>query len=224
MMEWWDSLSPLNQGFYAAAVFFGVFFLWQLVAALLGLGGGDAEVGADHDVGGGHDGVGETAHDPGAEPGVATHDGAQDASATVGAFKLFSVRSIVAFFTLFTWAGALYLQEGSSVSMALLYALLWGLAAALAVSAIFSMLQRLTETGNLRLIKAVGQEGTVYLNIPAGGTGEVRLMVGNVLSVQKARSADGRAIDAGSPVKVTRVIAAGLLEVARLEEPRDATR
>jgi hypothetical protein len=221
MMEWWDSLSSLNQGFYVAAVFFSVFFVWQLVSALLGLSGeGDAEMGGDV---GAHDGGGDVSHD------VATHDGADqpdathDAHATVGAFKLLSVRSVIAFFTLFTWAGALYLQEGVALSLTLLYALLWGLAAALAVSAIFSLLQRLTESGNMRLGKTVGQEGTVYLNIPSGGNGEVRVMAGNVLAVLKARSADGTAIPAGTSVRVTRVLAAGLLEVTRLEANNSAS-
>jgi len=216
MMEWWDSLSPLNQGFYAAAVFFSVFFLWQLISALIGLSGGE-----DVDVGG--DDAGGDAGDAVAHDGTAGGDATHDASATVGAFKLLSVRSIVAFFTLFTWAGALYLQEGVSFSLTLLYALLWGLAAALAVSAIFSLLQRLTESGNIRVSRAAGQEGTVYLSIPAGGTGEVRLVVSGVMSVLKARSADGTAITPGTPVRVTRVVGTGTLEVVRLDGVKEAS-
>ncbi|MBM4355223.1 MAG: hypothetical protein FJ109_15805, partial [Deltaproteobacteria bacterium] len=128
MMEWWNGLSSLNQGFYAAAAFFSVFFLWQLVSALIGLSGGeDAGVGGDHDVGGPDAGSPDAAHAGG-------DDGSHDPGATVSAFKLLSVRSIIAFFTLFCWAGALYLQEGVAISLTLLYAFLWGLAAAVAVS------------------------------------------------------------------------------------------
>ncbi|MBM4354058.1 MAG: hypothetical protein FJ109_09735 [Deltaproteobacteria bacterium] len=69
----------------------------------------------------------------------------------------------------------------------------------------------------MKLSRAVGQEGTVYLNIPAGGTGEVRVLVGGVMNVLKARTADGKALSAGTAVKVIRVISAGLLEVVRSE-------
>ena len=53
-MEWWNDLSPLTQGFYCAAAFFGVLFLWQMISAFIGLSGeeADADAGAvEADVG-----------------------------------------------------------------------------------------------------------------------------------------------------------------------------
>lgn len=105
---WWAGLNALTQGFFIAAAFFSVFFLWQLIMAIAGLGGGDM----DMDSG------------PNWE-----HQSPVDAHNSLLAFKLLSVRSILAFATLFTWAGALYLMQGAGVGRALFLALLWGVAA-----------------------------------------------------------------------------------------------
>ena len=212
-MDWWNSLSPLNQWFYVAAIFFSVFFLWQLVAALMGLGGDadgadgvadgpDADVDLD-DVG--HD----VSHD-------FEHNAMEDASHTVSAFKLLSVRSLISFATLFSWAGSLYLQGGTSIPLTLIYALLWGFAAMVAVSAVFALLSKMTETGNIRIASAAGTQGTVYLDIPASGEGEVRITISGVVSVPKARSKDGAAIPAGTQIRVVRALGPNTVEVEPL--------
>ena len=219
MMDWWSSLSATNQAFYVAAAFFSVFFVWQLVAVLMGMGGDDGLEGhdggdADFDHGDGGlddaDGHDATAH--------FKEGAAEDASSTVSAFKLFSVRSIIAFCTLFSWAGSLYLQGGTELGTALIYALLWGLVAMFAISGVFSLLHKLTETGNVRLASAVGGRGTVYLDIPEGGTGEARVMVSNAVQVVKARAVAGAALSSGTPVVVTRVLGPAIVEVKALQD------
>lgn len=210
MMDWWNSLSPLNQWFYVAAIFFSVFFLWQLVAALMGLGGdtdgadGVADgPGADVDL----DDVGhDVSHD-------FEHNAMEDAAHTVSAFKLLSVRSLISFATLFSWAGSLYLQGGTSIPLTLIYALLWGFAAMVAVSAVFALLSKMTETGNIRIASAAGAHGTVYLDIPASGEGEVRIAISGVVSVPKARSKDASPIAAGTPIRVVRALGPNTVEV-----------
>ena len=80
---WWSGLQVLNQWFFIAAAFFSVFFIWQIIMAFVGLGM-DADIGMHADT-------------------FIHHDSPHDASASVDAFKLLSVRSVIAFFTLFTW-------------------------------------------------------------------------------------------------------------------------
>ena len=109
MEAWWTQLTTLNQIFYIVAIFFSVFFVWQLVAALVGLGGSE-DLGGDSGVDAGDAG-----------PGI---DDTQEES--VAAFKLLSIRSVIAFGMLFGWAGAFYLQAGHKVPNALAYALVWG--------------------------------------------------------------------------------------------------
>jgi len=190
MTAWWSALQPLNQWFYVAAAIFGVFFLWQLVAAIVGIGGGDAGI------------------DPAAD-----HISVHDAVDTVATFQLLSVRSIVAFFTLFFWGGAFYMNAGVPTLRALVYALLWGIAAMVFVSLAFHFLRRMSSSGNLQIASCVGQTATVYLDIPAGGDGEVRLQCSGVMTHFKARAAHGVAVKAGTSVRVLKVTGPNSLEV-----------
>ncbi|RPI61340.1 MAG: hypothetical protein EHM48_05800, partial [Planctomycetaceae bacterium] len=62
MAEWWNGLSGLNQWFFFGAFVFSALFLWQLVAALIGLGqGGDADVTSQVDTTLDHSAVDNTA-------------------------------------------------------------------------------------------------------------------------------------------------------------------
>ena len=176
--EWWSGLGGVTQGFFCAAAFFSVIFIWQFIMALFGMGG-------DHDIVGDHDVQvdGETAVD-----GVDT--AGHDAVDTVAAFNMFSVRSILAFCMLFSWAGALYLQKQIPMWNAIVYATIWGAGAMVVVSLALYFLKKMTETGNMKLSSALGAEATVYLNIPAGGYGEVRVFVGQSVQNDKARCKD----------------------------------
>ncbi len=191
---WWSGLAPLAQYFYGGAVFFSVLFLWQLVMSLIGLA-------ADHDLDSGVD-----------DSGV--HHAPEDADQTMLAFKLLSVRSLLAFFTLFSWAGALYLSHGRSTPRALGCALGWGIAGLVVVALLMHFLARLAETGNIRIESCVGASGTVYLDIPREGQGEVRVLCGGAMMVLRARAAAGAALKAGTAVRVVRALPPNLIEVA----------
>lgn len=96
MCEWWAGLTSVNRWFYISVAFFSVLFFWQLIMDLIGV-----EPEADSDL----------------EVDAAGHVelecvGGAEAPETLSAFKLMVIRSIVAFFTLFSWAGALYLNNG----------------------------------------------------------------------------------------------------------------
>lgn len=194
LTAWWTTLQPVNQWFFVAAGFFTVFFLIQLVMSLAGLSSGDTDLDTH---------IGSTL----------SHDMPHDAQDSVEAFKLLSVRSVLAFFTLFTWAGGLYMSRGIPQTLALIYALGWGLVAMILVSLLLHMLRRMSETGNLRIGSCVGSSATVYLNIPKGGIGEIRVMCGGIITMVKARANDGGAIPAGTPVKVLRMLGDNSVEV-----------
>jgi hypothetical protein len=204
MLDWWSQLTTLNRVFYGAALFFSVFFVWQMLAALIGLGSDDLDV--DHPVDADHDLPG-----PDLE-----HDGVLDAAESTASFKLASVRSILTFFLLFTWGTALYLNRGDPVTRAMGVSLLWGLAGMVCIALVFYGMRRLTETGTANLNTAVGQPATVYLNIPADGTGEVRVMVSGVMKYIKARSVEGTPMVAGTPVRVRRRLDQTTIEVEHI--------
>ena len=200
--HWWSSLSAVNQWFYCVAGFFSVFFLWQFIAAVIGLG---ADHAIDHDVTSSVDTMGDH--------GVGDTTADHDAAATVDVFRLVSFRSILAFFTMFTWAGALYMNNGEQMGMALFYSLLLGLAGMVVVALLMHLIWKMAETGNISMASCVGQSGTVYLNIPEGGAGEVRVTVSGVVRIVRARVSGNRELKAGTPIRVSRVLGQNLVEV-----------
>jgi hypothetical protein len=205
MGEWWHNLTPINRGFFCVAAFFSVFFLWQMLAALFGLGdedGGD-DVSDSGDV------------DADMDTDVDDFDGGADtdSTATVVAFKLLSIRAIITFCTLFSWGSALYLSRGDSLARAMGVSSIWGLAGMGSVALLLSLLPKLAHTGTKRIASALDAQGTVYLDIPAGGQGEVRVAVSAVISFVKAREVSGVALKAGTRVIVKRIIDETTVEV-----------
>ncbi len=212
MTEWWERLETITQVFYCLAAFFSVFLAWQLIAALMGLGGDEADVGADTDVDADVDVDADGTYDD-------FESGAEaDAVETLDAFRLVSIRSVVAFCTLFTWAMALFLDQGHSLSRCMGYATGWGAAGMLGVALILWSMKKLTHTGTKNLATCVGTDGTVYVDIPEGGTGEVRVTVSGVISYVKARALGGKTLKAGTPVRVERCVGQTMVMVKSTEE------
>lgn len=193
MTNWWNGLTGLNQTLYGIAVCISVPFVWQLAAAMLGLAhdgdmdGSDADSGAD--------------------------GGTDDAVATALAFKLLSLRALLTFFTLFFWASALYLERGLMFSRVFGIAVIWGLGGMVSVAVLLHLLPRLAHTGTRNLDSALGTEATVYIDIPAGGTGEVRAVVSGSVGYIKARALHGEAVKAGTPVAIRKRIGQTILVV-----------
>ena len=86
------------------------------------------------------------------------------------------------------------------------------------VSLIFYFLMKMTETGTRRLATVLGQRGTVYMDIPAGGSGQVKAVVSNTVSFINARAAGGQPLKAGTPVVVKRLLDASTVEVDKADE------
>ena len=216
MGEWWNSLELLNQVFYGVAIFFSVVFLWQFIATLIGMIGGesdvdvhgDADIEVDADMDAAVDVDGDIEVDSDAHVG---------ASETMAAFKMLSVRSIIAFGMLFGWAGALYLDADTDLGTTLILSFIWAFAGMLVVASIFYLMRRMTETGTPAVKTCVGRPGTVYMNIPPGGAGKVRTMVSGVLSVVNARSTHDELLTQGVPVKIVKMLNQNTVEVEKAD-------
>lgn len=214
MIDWWTNLSSLNQAFFVAAIFFSTIFLWQFISSFSALAGeavgGDADAGdIDVDLDGDID-----LADADADSG---DGGAFDEDAGLATFRLLSIRSLLAFCTLFSWAGALYLQNTPFTTLALVRALLWGLAGMVVVAFFFWALPRLTEEGTARLETAIGQNAQVYLDIPEDGVGQVKVLVGGMVSFVKARARTGQHLSAGTVVRVVGTLDNSVLVVEPIE-------
>lgn len=202
----WQGMSLLNKAFVVSAATFTVLFLWQIAILVIGMDldshGPVGTEGIDH---------GDFDH--------ADHGGGEHAQADGGeavTFTFVSIRSLIAFGTLFSWAGALYLATGTSAILAILYSAAWGLVAMFAVSYLLYWLLRQQELGNATVWSAIGEEGTVYMDIPEGGLGKIRVMVSGAISFVNARSRDGNPLISGTKVRVVGVLNDTTLEVEGL--------
>ena len=86
------------------------------------------------------------------------------------------------------------------------------------VGLLLHLLPKLADSGTRDLESALGSEATVYVDIPADGIGEVRVLVGGSVGYVKARAADGRALKAGTPVTVSRRVGQTILIVEPLSQ------
>jgi hypothetical protein len=199
MQEWWAGLTGIVQFFYGMAAFFSVFFLWQMIGAFMGLDGDSMDMGAD-------------------VTDVPADMDFEDVMESSEAFKVLSLRSIITFFTLFSWGGALYMSDGVPTGKAMGIASIWGLVGMFAIAGIFYFMGKMSETGTKDVTTAKGRIATVYLDIPANGFGEIKIAVSGAVEHIKAKSVNGEALPAGTQVRVVQVVSQTLVGVEKLTE------
>ncbi len=151
MNEWWAALAGIEQVFYGFAIVGSTVFVVSLLGQVFGLFGGDMDAECDVDAG----------------------------EADAGVLKLFSVKSLVAFFTMFGWTGVVMLAANPDVSLVLVFVSAFGAGTGTgaAVAYMLSKLTGLQASGNITLKNAVGELGDVYLRIPENfsGAGKITL-------------------------------------------------
>jgi len=190
--DWWNSLSGAEQVFWAIAIVFTVLFIIQFVLSLIGLdfdGDADFDISTDAgDAGGGY---------------------SLDAD-----FTLFSVRSIIAFFTFFGWTGVLVLGKGVKTWIALSAASLSGLVAMFIVGYMMYLFSKLTQEGNINIKNAINNTGEVYLTVPANkkGFGKIHLKIQGAFRELDAVT-NGDALPTGASVRIVEVLEDNLLLV-----------
>lgn len=192
--NWWGALSNTQQIFWTIAIVFSVLLLIQLVLSMIGLEFDDADVS-----------IGTSAEDGGAELG--------------GDFSLISVRSIIAFFTLFGWAGVMLLNAGKTILMTVLLSSLAGFIAMISVAYLLYLLSKLGESGNVDLTDAIFQTAEVYLSIPPAksGQGKVHIEIQGALKELDAIT-EGNGLPTGANVRILEILDDNLLLVESVEQ------
>ena len=178
----------------------GTVLLCQLLMTLLGLGGEHYAGGHDF---GGHDGDAHSGHD------AADHDA--QTSWFVG---VLSVRTIVAALTFFGLTGLAADQGGIDRYSTLGLATAAGTAAMFLVAYMMKGLHKLKAEGNVRIERAVGATGTVYLTIPGNnsGVGKVTLSLQNRTMEYQAVTSQGE-LPTGTKVVAVAVVKPGTIQV-----------
>jgi membrane protein implicated in regulation of membrane protease activity len=162
--------------------------------------------------------VGEV-HAEGAGHGTAGHSHISD-----WFFGVLSFRTIVAFLAFFGLSGMAAQSSGASLGVQFVVALAAGMAAMYAMHAIMLGMRKLTHDGTLRIHRAIGATGTVYLPIPANraNTGKVLITLQQREVEFQALTPVGARLPAGAKVVVTGVVDGETLEVEPLpaEKPQ----
>jgi len=219
--------------FLFCALVGGTILLCQFVLTLMGLGGHDmvdaGHGGLDlgHDAGpdiaydfahdaGGHDAGG---HDTGADDSHG-EDAAHQHSST-WLFGVISFRTLVAAATFFGLAGMASHAASLSLVNQLLIALACGVGAMYLVHWLMSLMYRLSEDNTVRINRAVGREGMVYLPVPAGksGPGKIQLRLQGRMMEYEAVTSAASNLPTGARVVVVGVVGGNMLEVAPAEHP-----
>jgi hypothetical protein len=200
--NWWLHLTGAEQVFWAIAVIFSILFTIQFVISLIGL-----DFDSDVDV---------------ADGGHIDLHGNYDVDPS---FTLFSVRSIIAFFTFFGWVGVIALSNDLALVMSVILATVSGLIAMFFVAIILYQLVKLSEVGTVFIDEALGKYAEVYIPVPEKRTGKGRVTVefANKLMELDAIT-DGPLLATGTVVYVFRVFDDNTLLVGEVKDKNGETK
>ncbi len=208
MVEWWESMNALQKLFYYFAIPSTVLMFIQTVLSLFSLGGGsdtdfdtaDANIEMDTGLEGDNSAIAGT----GSEGFIAD-------------FKFFSLRGIIAFFTVLGWVGVIL--SGTEMNSILVFtiSILAGIAADVGIGMLFYSLNKLQSRGNISLANAIGKVGEVYIPIPekGNGRGKIQITVQERLIEADAVSEENYRLNTGTLVKVTGLADGNILRVKK---------
>ena len=211
MFDSWSSLAIEVQIFYIIAIPATLILVLQAILSIIGLAGSEGDMdGGDFDSDGDIDFDG----DADVEFDVDDMDMEDVPSAD---FKFFTIRGMVAFFSIFGWTGILMLKN-NSLTISVIVAFLAGSLAMALVGYLFYLMTRLQASGNIDYKNCLNKTGEVYLTIPASkkGRGKVNLTVqGRYIEINAMTEMD-EPIPSGETIIVVKVISDNTVIVKKI--------
>lgn len=201
--------------FLICATIGGTILVCQFVLALVGFGA-DVDVADDmpddvpHDIP--HDLHTDGSHAAqGPDPELGDH-AVGHGNFSTWLFGMLSFKTITAALAFFGFAGCAAESAGMSTTAQLVVATLSGMAALYGVHSIMQLLFKLSQDNTIRLHRAVGKEGTVYLTIPANRqhTGKVQFKLQNRLVEYPALTDHDEPLKTGAKIRIVAVEGAAL--------------
>lgn len=121
--------------------------------------------------------------------------------------SLFTIRGILAFFTIGGWTGVIISEASDVAWLAIIISLVAGTIALFLVALLMKSLMKTQSNGIMQLENAIGKTGTVYLRIPkkGEGTGKITITFSGRLAEIDAISNDEE-YKVGATVKVVGVL------------------
>ncbi len=186
---WWSALEMFPKVYWMIAIPFSVFFVIQTIVSLFA---GDV----DHDLSGHSDASG-------ADDGIP--------------FQFFTIKNMVAFFTIFGWAGIACFNGGIGYGLTITISIVSGIIMMVLMASIFYFVSKLVESGNLNIKNAINKTGTVYIPIPKSrsGDGKIQILVQSSLREIDAITDETENISTGTLVIVTDVLNNNILLVKK---------
>lgn len=202
MTDWWDGLTFLEQIFYYCAIPATIILVIQTILSIFGIGHGDGDLDFDSDI--------DTSIDSDVDVmgSTAAESTSIDAAESASSLKFFSVRGIVAFFSLFGWVGVVLAEEGLNTFIIFFIATVSGLIGMLVIALMFYSISKMQRNGNINIKNAIGQVGQVYLTIPAkqSGQGKIQITIQERYTEVNAMTSSLKSLPTGTMVRVVDVI------------------
>jgi len=184
MTDWFSNLTSFQQIYWIITGVGTLVFLFVLVGAFIGIDGDDiGDVDAEVD------------------------------SDTGAGFHFFTLKNMVAFFTIFGWSGIASIDAGNSKSITILISVACGLLMMSIMAALFYYISKLTSSGTLKMENAMHAIGEIYLTVGANRSkiGKVQIRVQGTLRELEALTDHDTDLTQGNVIKVIEVTSNGLL-------------
>jgi len=135
-------------------------------------------------------------------------------------FQFFTFKNVIAFFTIFGWTGIICINNDYATTTTIVLSTIAGLIMMFLTSMLFFWMNKLAESGTLKIKNAIGVIGEVYLPIVAkrGNIGKVQIKVQGSLRELEALTDSDKDLKTGTLVKVIEIVSAEILLVEKLSK------
>jgi hypothetical protein len=132
-------------------------------------------------------------------------------------FQFFTLRNLIAFFTIFSWTGIACLDSQMGNTATIIVSLLAGGAMVFIMAILMHYIGKLKHSGTLNMANAVNKTGEVYLRIPAArsGFGKVQINLQGSLRELEALTDESEDIPTGAVITVLSVVDERILIVKK---------
>lgn len=123
-------------------------------------------------------------------------------------YQFFTIKNMIAFFTMFGWAGLAAYKANLNNGIVIVIALLSGCIMVFLMYLLMHNASKLKHSGTLQMKNAINQIGETYLRIPAqrNGIGKVQIQVQGRLMELDAMTDDTTDIATGRPIQVVNIL------------------
>lgn len=187
MGDWFSTLSLFEKSYWVIAGISSTIFVFVLITTFLI---GDAD-GVDGDV-----------------------DAEIESDTGIG-FQFFSFKNLVAFFTIFSWAGISCIDAGYGKGVTIIVSTIAGLIMMTIMATLIYYINKLVSSGTLKLENAIGNVGEVYLTIGANRSkmGKVHVNIQGALRELDALADSNENLKTGTVIEVREITGTGILIV-----------